>query len=221
MLAALPCMAQQFEVASIKPSDAPDGSSSGITTTPGRISAHNVTLRRCVRGAWDLEDAQIFGGPKWFDEDRYNIDAKAAGSAGDHDLMIMLQALLAERFKLVVHREQRTFSGYALVVGKGLKAKPSEGNGSSINSTRKSIAAHGCTMAHLAEKLSEALHVAVVDQTGIPGGFDFMLEWSPEDMASGPSLFTALQEQLGLKLQASKVPVEVVVVDRAEKPTEN
>jgi uncharacterized protein (TIGR03435 family) len=107
-----------FEVASIKPSTAEPGSLSGVNTEKRRVTARNVTLKRCMRSAYGVPEAQIFGGPKWVDEDRYDIDAKAAGPARDRELMVMLQSLLAERFKLVFHRGTRLLSGYALVVGK-------------------------------------------------------------------------------------------------------
>ena len=226
--------APAFEAASIKPSQDPPGSSSGITTTKGRISARNVTLKRCVRGAYGVEEPHILGGPKWVDEARYDFEAKAAGPAGDTELEAMLQSLLAERFKLSFHRETRALSGYALVVGKGgLKAKPSEPDAGSRTSSRWGvIEATGCNMAHLALKLSEVLHLPVADFTAVPGEFDFKLEWTSDDMqapapdavpdaASGPSLFAALQEQLGLKLESRKVPADVLVIDHAEKPSEN
>jgi uncharacterized protein (TIGR03435 family) len=226
--------APAFEAASIKPSQDPPGSSSGITTTKGRISARNVTLKRCVRGAYGVEEPRILGGPKWLDEARYNIEARAAGPAGDRELMTMLQSLLAERFKLAFHRETRALPGYALVLGKGgLRAKPSAPDAGSRTSSRwGSIEASGCTMAQLALKLSEVLHLPVADFTAVPGEFDFKLEWTSDNMqatppdavpdaASGPSLFAALQEQLGLKLESRKVPADVLVIDHAEKPSEN
>jgi uncharacterized protein (TIGR03435 family) len=121
----------------------------------------------------------------------------------------MLQSLLAERFKLAFHREQRALSGYALMLEKGgLKAKPSEPDADARTSSRWGIIeAAGCNMAHLALKLSEVLHLPVADFTAIPGAFDFKLEWTADDMratppataspdaASGPSIFEALQEQ--------------------------
>jgi len=220
-----------FEAASIKPSTAEPGSGSGIPSRKGSISARNVTLKRCIRGAYDVEESQIVGGPKWVDEDRYDIDAKAAGPAGDHELMAMLQSLLAERFKLAFHRETRERPGYALIVAKGgLKAKRSQPDaGSAANSSRTEIDAQACSLRQLAQKLSEVIHLPVADLTGIEGGFDFQLKWTPDDMqakapvdlATGPSVFEALQEQLGLKLEARKVPTEVLVIDHAEKPTEN
>jgi uncharacterized protein (TIGR03435 family) len=229
-----------FEVASIKPSIDPPGSLVGIFESKGRISAKNVTLKRCVRGAYDVPEPQVLGGPKWAELDRYDIEAKAAGPAGGHELMLMLQTLLADRFKLVLHREQRAIPGYRLVPGKGgLKAQASAPDrGSSGHSQRGRIDAEGCTMDQLALKLAEALHLPVTDATGIAGRFDLKLEWTPDDLqakapspeggvgnvaaaGTGPSIFAALQEQLGLKLEAGKVPAEILVIDSAEKPSAN
>jgi len=227
-----------FEVASIKPSKAEPGSS-GITSDKGRISARNVTLRRCIRGAYNVPETQVLGGPKWIDDERYDIDAKAASPAGDNDLMIMLQSLLAERFNLVFHREKRPMSGYALVVGKGgLKIQHSARDAPSFTHARRGgIDAQASTMANLAQKLTDALHLPVADFTGAEGEFDFKLQWTPEDASArppsggnktgsaaadaGPSIFAALQEQLGLKLESRKVPTEVLVIDRADKASEN
>jgi uncharacterized protein (TIGR03435 family) len=230
-----------FEAASIKPSKAEPGSGSGITTRKGSISARNVTLKRCIRGAYDVQESQIVGGPKWVDEDRYDIDAKAAGPAGERELMAMLQSLLSERFRLAFHRETRELPGYALVVGKsGLKAKRSQPDAESrTNASRTEIDAEACSMQRLAQKLSEVIHLPVADLTGVAGEFDFQLKWAPEDMqakppsggdkpgtvpvdlANGPSVFAALQDQLGLKLDPRKAPTEVLVIDHAEKASEN
>ena len=118
--------APAFEVASVKPTTAEPGSSSGISSEIGHISGRNVTLKHCIRSAYNVPEALVFGGPKWVDEERYDIDAKAAGPAGDGEMMLMLRSLLAERFQLVLHRETRPLPGYALVVGKkGLTAKRS------------------------------------------------------------------------------------------------
>jgi uncharacterized protein (TIGR03435 family) len=229
-----------FEVASIKPSLDPPGSVVGIFESKGRISAKNVTLKRCVRGAYDVPEPQIIGGPRWADQDRYDVEAKATVPAGDHELMLMLQTLLADRFKLVFHREQRAIPGYRLVMGKGgLKAQVSAPDRGSVGrSQRGRIEAEGCTMAQLALKLAEVLRQPVLDATRVAGKFDLKLEWTPDDMQAkppsaeqrsgnvpesdaGPSIFAALQEQLGLKLESSKVPAEVLVIDSAEKPSAN
>ena len=227
-----------FEVASIKPSLDPPGSVVGIFESKGRINAKNVTLKRCVRGAYDIPEPQIVGGPKWVDQDRYYIEAKAAVPAGDHELMLMLQTLLADRFKLVLHREQRAIPGYRLMLGKGgLKAQVTAPDRGSVgHSQRGRIEAEGCTLSQLALKLAEALKQPVLDATGVAGKFDLKLEWTPDDLQakpptadqrpggaleSGPSIFAALQEQLGLKLESSKVPAKVLVIDSAEKPSAN
>jgi uncharacterized protein (TIGR03435 family) len=221
--------APAFEVASIRASSDGPGSS-GITTTNGRMTAQNVTLKRCIRGAYNVSKSQIFGGPDWVERDRFYIQAKAPGPAGDSEMMIMLQSLLAERFKLTLHRENRPLSGYALVLAKGgPKLKPSAPETPSrTNSSRGSIVAQACTMTLFAMKLSEALLIPVADATAIRGSFDFNLQWTTADeMAakpetdSGPSIFTTLQEQLGLKLEPRKVPAEILVIDHAEKPSAN
>ncbi len=229
--------APAFEVASIKPSQAEQGNTTGSSGN-GRYVLRNATLRRLMRGAYNVPETAIVGGPKWLDDQRYDVDAKAPAPAGDHDLMIMLQSLLTERFKLQFHRETRSAPGYALVLAKGgLKAQPTAPEASSKTmSSRGRIDAQGCTMAALAQRLSEAVHLPVADLTEAAGRFDFKLEWAIEDArakqsnsdkpgaaadVSGPSIFAALQEQLGLKLESRKVPTEVLVIDRAEKASEN
>jgi uncharacterized protein (TIGR03435 family) len=228
-----------FETASVKPGTAESGSSSGIFTRKGSIDARNVTLKRCIRGAYDTQESQIVGGPKWAGEDRYEIYARSAGPAEDHELMAMLQSLLAERFKLAFHRETRDLPGYALVVGRGgLRAKRSEpGADSRTNLSRTDLDAGSCRMHQLAQKLSEVIHLPVADLTGVEGEFDFHLKWTPEDMlakapsvgdkpagldvGAGLSVYAAVQEQLGLRLEPRKIPTEVLVIDHAEKPSEN
>jgi uncharacterized protein (TIGR03435 family) len=227
----------KFEVASIKPTQAAPGSASGIQSVKSRIMGRNVTLKRCIRGAYDVPETLIFGGPKWADDERYDIDATAAGPAGGHDMMIMLQSLLAERFHLVLHREQKEISGYALVVAKGgLKAEVSAKEAASRTDASYSggkINAQATTIRNLAQKLSEALRMPVSDFTQIEGKFNFTLSWNPDDARtiagpskplsepSAPSIFTAVQEQLGLRLESAKIPADVLIIDHAEKPSEN
>jgi len=215
----------QFEVASIKPSSAsPD--SSGFSTGHGRLVGTNVTLKRSIIGAYSVGPNQVVGGPDWIDSDRFDINAKAGDDAGDRRLSLMLQSLLAERFHLVLHRETRPLSAYVLEVAKGgPKLENSAGEGSTTNSGRGTLAARGTTMERFAQVLARQMDLPVVNQTGLEGAFNFKLEWTPEaarqDANASPSIFTALQEQLGLRLRAGKVPVEVLVIDRAEHPTAN
>jgi uncharacterized protein (TIGR03435 family) len=156
--------------------------------------------------------------------------AKAAGPVEDKQIMLMLQTLLAERFKLALHRETREMAVYALVASKdGSKLKQAESDGNSRTRSRRGrITAEHTSMVELADAMKRLTGLRVVDMTGLQGVFDFTLEWDPStDPASGrqnlsPSMFTALQEQLGLRLEERKMPVEILVIDHVEKtPTEN
>jgi uncharacterized protein (TIGR03435 family) len=224
---------QSFEVASIKPSDAPC-CSSGINTTNGLMRATNVTLMRCIIGAYGLPQSQIIGGPKWLDDLRFDIVARSADrSAGDPELMTMLQSLLADRFHLAFHRGTQTVSGYTLTIAKGgITAQESDPNVSATtNSSRGRIDAKGCPMSRLIIRLSGLVGAPVVDMTDDKRNFDFSLQWVPDDMQArsnssapvpdGPSLFTALQEQMGLKLEAKKIPVQILIIDHADMPSDN
>ncbi len=224
--------APQFEVASIKPSADPSSGSAGSHSGKGRLTMTNVTLKRCIMGAYELGPNLIAGGPDWLDVDRYVIVAKASENTGDHDLMAMLQTLLAERFRLAVHRETRTVQAFVLEVAKGgPKLEKAEGE-SSTSSRRGSIEARATGMTRFAEVLSRQMDLPVVDQTGLEGAFNMKLEWTPESRKpvqpgadlvpadTGPSIFTAIQ-RLGLRLRAQKAPAQVLVIDHAEKPSEN
>jgi uncharacterized protein (TIGR03435 family) len=217
----------RFEVASVKPSLADPGSS-GITTRRGSLKANNVTLQRCIIGAYGIGPHQIAGGPPWLDSDRFEIDARADASVNDDaTLMLMLQGLLAERFHLTLHRETKTVTAYLLeVVRNGPKLEKVQGDGdSSTNSSHGRLDARQTDMDLFAKVLARSMELPVVNRTGLDGRYNFKLEWTPEGDRqrpdSAPSIFTALQEQLGLRLRTGKAPVEVVVIDRAEKPTAN
>jgi uncharacterized protein (TIGR03435 family) len=211
------------------------------TTAPGdRESYHdgllrmsNVTLRQCIRYAFEISEPQIAGGPRWIDQVRFDIVGKAEQPypTDDFELLRMLKPLLAERFQLASHHETRSLSGYALTLAKGgIHAQVSDpATRFSGSSTRNTMTVTGCTMSILAIRLSAVLRRPVVDMTADPRSFDFSLQWTQDDMrsgesaalADGPSLFTALQEQVGAKVTSQKVPVDVLVVDRAEIPSEN
>ncbi len=212
----------QFEVASIKPSSDPASASSGLNTSHGRLRATNVTLKRCIMGAYGLGPNQIAGGPDWLDSDRFDIEAKSdRPEDGDSELMARLQTLLAERFKLDVHRETRTISAYVLELAKnGPKLEKAEDEQARTNSGRGLIDARTITMTRFAEVLSRQMDLPVVDNTGLKGAFNLKLQWTPET-DSGLSIFTAIQEQLGLRLQSRKTPIENLVIDHAERPSEN
>lgn len=225
-----------FEAASLKLNTSTSNGTHSHST-PGALRISNYTLRSLLVAAYGVKESQVAGGPKWVDSDRYDIDAKAAGPAGGRELYQMLQSLLTERFKLVVHRESKAFPGYALVVTKGgLKMKPVEDDGNhSSNSDGGPITFKAISMARLADWMARRLGVPVVDATEIHGVFNFVLDWTPDNRSSAevapgavpvpadpsPSLFAALQEQLGLRAEPRKISLEVIVVDHAEKPAEN
>ena len=232
-LPAQPASEQSFEVASIKPT-APGqySGSSGIATGHGRLTGNSVTLKRCIVGAYGVGPDQVIGGPPWIDTDRFEIAAKANQPVGDAILMVMLRGLLAERFHLQLHRETRTLEGLALEVSRnGHRMQKAEEGDSNTSSSHGRIVASSTGMKTFAQLLSRQTGFPVVDQTGLSEKFDFTLEWSPEsdrplkpgetDTDRGPSLFTAIQQQLGLRLQPRKMPVEVLVIDHTEAPTAN
>jgi uncharacterized protein (TIGR03435 family) len=148
--------------------------------------------------------------------------------------MAMLQSLLAERFRLGIHRETRTIEAFVLEVAKtGPKLEEAKGKESTTRNSRGSIDAKTISMDRFAEVLSRQMDLPVVNQTGLAGQFDLKLEWTPESgnaarpgadeaaTGAGVSIFTAIQQQLGLRLRARKAPIEVIVIDHAEKPSEN
>jgi uncharacterized protein (TIGR03435 family) len=237
--AQLPAQATQslaFEVASVKPSKDPCCSSSWNSTPGGRISMKNQSLKNLIKIAYKVKDDQISGGPKWIDSDRYDIDAKAETAAKDPQIMLMLQSLLAERFHLSFHRGTKQVAGFALVVAKtGLKIKPvTPSNRNQLNVKGTRMTAQAASLDRLCSMLTNLLKEPVVNETHVSEVFDFQLDWTPEaaptgdtptnvasDPAGGFSLISALQDQLGLALQARKLPSDILFIDGAEKPSEN
>ncbi len=217
--------APKFEVAAIKPNNA-DPHSGGVSTGNGLLRSINVTLRRSIMGAWAIGPNQIVGGPDWFDSERFDIVAKADHPAGDHELMEMLKTLMAERFKLAVHRETRPMQVYVMEVAKPGKLEKDEGGTSTTNNGHGSIGARNTSMDRFAEVLSRQADLPVVNRTGLDGVYKIDLKWSMDpsrgpSSPEAPSLYTAIQEQLGLRLRAQKMPFEVLVIDHVERPTEN
>ena len=235
---------QEFEAASIKPSPPqPMGMMRiGIQMLPGgRISMTGVTVKIMIQRAYGVRDFQIVGGPAWLDSDQYDIIAKPEGTATPDQVKLMTQALLADRFQLKFHRETKELPTYALVVAKGGPKFPAsevvpEGSdkpkGTRISVGRGQFTLQGAAMAALANQLGQILGRSVIDKTELTGNYDFNLEWTPDESqpggdhpspadAQGPSIFTALQDQLGLKVESTKGPVEILVIERVEKASEN
>ena len=207
----------QFDVAAIRPSHTPADSGSGIYTGHGKVRAENVTLKRCIIGAYGVGPNQVFGGPDWLDSDRFEIDAKIDRGINDSRVLDqMLQALLADRFKLIMHRENRTITAYVLDLAKnGPKLEKAEGGESNTNASTSdrgvTLVGRNMGLDAFAERLARFLDLPVINRTGLKGAFNFKLEWVPEKLkwADGPSIFAALAEQLGLRLRSQKTPIEV------------
>jgi len=219
-----PATLPSFETASIKPNDS--GSGAGSTrVSNGEVILRNVPLRDCIEMAYNVNDARI-AGPEWLATARFDIIAKPPSGTPHDQFRGMMQSLLLERFKLSVHRESKTLPVFAIVVGKGgHKLQPGEPGGAHVDGSNNRLTGKGMSMADLADNLAGRVDRPVVDQTGLDGVYDLHLEWSPDDTskpADSPSLFTAIQEQLGLRLDSRKLPVDIVVVDHIEKlPTDN
>jgi uncharacterized protein (TIGR03435 family) len=234
---------QVFEAASIKPNNT-GKPGSGMSLYPNRIKIINSTLKFCVQMGWNVKDFQVSGGAGWMDTERYDIDAVAANPFTREESRTMLRALLADRFGLVVHSETQERQGYVLVTARNGPKLPPPIDDPSVLFSRtpsgdRTLKATNVSMARFAEALSLPLGAIVVDRTGIEGQFDVSFQWTPDpndqrmaksgepapppptDAVPGPSIFTALQEKLGLRLESKKVPVEVIVIERANRPTEN
>ena len=237
MLALLPAQTPgpqkkaEFEAASIHP--ATDDGDHDLDTDKGLFRTHNLTLKRLIATAWEIDSAQVLGGPSWIDSDTWDVTARVPAEFAQQTrekVPQMIQRLLADRFQLVIHREPRQVSGYTLTVAKkGPKMERAKGDvqGSNTASSDTYLTAKNLTMEAFARRLSRNRDIGklVVDKTGLTGGFNFELEWMPEGLESSSddrtSIFTALQQRLGLKLEPARVTTQAVVVDRAEKPEGN
>jgi bla regulator protein BlaR1 len=218
--------AQSFETAAIKPNSSGTNNSHGHSDNGG-INFENYSLRRLIQSAYDVKDYAL-SAPAWLADEHFDIVARTPEGGPGNQFPLMMQSLLAERFGLKVHKEPKSISGYALVAGKKppvLHEKPA-GAGSNTNSNGGKLVGTNVSMDRLADILSRFIREPVQDQTGLTGVMDVTLEWTPDQSdptANGPgSIFTALQEQLGLKLQPEKITIDTLVVDHIDRvPTEN
>jgi len=241
--AAAPVAAVKFEIADIHPSwRRYNPYLTGGTLVGDRYVIHQATALDLIRFTYGIEEAHLLGGPMWLESTRYEVLAKAPKGATNADVQPMLRALLADRFKLLAHHEIREQPVYDLVIAKNgpklQEAKPAEGSdpGGTVESRAGQIAAKNVVVSQLVTRLTQTLGRTVVDKTeGLKGKYDFMLIWAPDEAGSspssasssappnstGPSIFTAIQEQLGLKLEPAKGPVDCLVIDHLEQPSEN
>jgi uncharacterized protein (TIGR03435 family) len=238
----------EFEVATIKPAPLDSPGRWIKMQSANRFYAKNHTLKTLVQAAYNLTPRAVSGGPSWVDSDRYEILAETPGSIrpSPDEQMSMLRKLLADRFNLKFHREEKEFSIYALTVNKaGSKLKESTLD---LDATPEGppllafviapdtvrLPARGLCMPELASLFQRAaLDRPVVDKTGLSARYDFDLEWTPDESQFGglglkgtpestkPDLFTAIQQQLGLRLESTKGPIATLVIDHAERPSAN
>ncbi len=238
----------EFEVASIKPADPGEMGRFIRMQSAHQFLAQNHAVKTLIAAAYNLSPRAISGGPAWVDSEHFDIVAKTPGDIRPNldEQMSMLRRLLADRFQLSFHREPRELSIYALTVARGgSKLKPSTVSPDAIpegppplifvvSPQMVRLPARYATMAELASVMQRAaLDHPVVDRTGLSGRYDFDLEWAPDDTQFGgalgkgpedstkPGLFAAVQQQLGLKLEATRGSVEVLVIDRVERPSAN
>lgn len=219
--------ADTFEVVSIKPTvpGSPGGPGPFVQTEPGMLRARG-TLRFLIQYAYGLQDFQITGGPAWTGTERYDVTATQPRDSASFKLLpVMLQHSLADRFQLTATYGTREAAGFALVVAGrdgprlavsgAADVEESRGRVGQLTSTRT-------TMPQLASFLARGTGRPVVDRTGLEGAYNVTLTWTPDALdPNGVSIYTALQEQLGLKLEAARVPVDVLVIERAERPAAN
>lgn len=235
-----------FEVATIKPSN-PESPGQGINVARnGMFTTLNTPLSELIKFAYSIHGKQLTGGPSWLESDKFDILAKpdTPGMPNVTQLRSMVQKLLAERFGLEFHREKKELSAYVITVDKaGVKMAKVEGNRGNLpgfgGRGPGAIGVQNSTMAEFADFLqARILERPVVDQTGLTDRYDFKLEWKPDTalLAGGggpnppalpqniedrPDLLTAMRQQLGLKIESGKAPVEVLVIDKVTKPTAN
>ena len=195
-----------------------------------RISDNSLAIQGrlidFVYEAYGVDYYQISGGPSWTKTDYYDVVAKASTAVGAKELRAMLQTLLADRFHMKLHRETKTLSGYTLTLDKGgAKLPPPRtdlppDSPGSVRGGRGSLASHGATMKVLADLLTRKLKQPVIDQTSVTGNYDYTLSFEEgPDMDFG-GLFSALHD-IGVRLEARKLPFTVLVIDSVDKPTEN
>ena len=240
----------KFEVSTIKPSQNPQGFGFTVNPS-GWLNTHNTSLTDLIKISFGLHPKQITGGPAWMETDKYDVTAKpdTAGIPSISQLMTMVQQMLPDRFQLKFHREKKELSAYALTIAKsGLKITEETSNPNGLpgfgGGGPRGLNVRNATMEEFAQFLqANVLDQPVVDQTGLGGKrFDFVLKWTPDGQqgaaaAAGgprpegapaasspdapPDIYLAAQQQLGLRLESTKAPVDLFVIDHVEKPSEN
>lgn len=232
-VAALSAQQSSFSVATIRPSaeQVKFESDGEIQVTPTTLHMRDVTVDSCLKWAYEVQEAQV-AGPDALRSERYDIQAKADAPTTEQQMRLMVRQLLADRFRLSFHRETRDMRAYALTVARGgHKLHESlPGTKPVRQNTSVSTIAKGLTIQEFADFLAGPLKTPIMDQTGLTGRYDFVLDFTNYLPPGGPrglddfldAIPATLQGELGLKLERqSKIPIEVMVVDHLEKPSEN
>ena len=235
-----------FDVASIRENKSGLNAGSSSSRPGGSYNATNMTLRSLIWIAYEVPTQRVIGGPSWVDSTRFDVAAKAAGDPNPEQVRVMLKSMLRDRFKLRVREEKRVLPVYALVVARGdgvlgprmrpnsldcsdpvaLKKARTEAASNSIRPcelrfTPSRMQLGVAKITAVLDNLSEVAGRPVVDRTGLNGTYDIDVQWAPAPDGDGVSIFTAIQEQLGLRLEPSTAPLDVVVIESAERSTEN
>jgi uncharacterized protein (TIGR03435 family) len=224
----------QFEVASIRPHKGAVTFSADPAVRGSRVIGTASTLADLITVAYGVRSDQISNGPAWITRDRFDIEAKTPGDVPPtaEQARLMMQDLLTERFQVRLHRETRDLPAYALIVGKnGAKLKISDPNARESGFVQATpdglhMETKKGSMERLARQLSSSAGRPVIDKTGLAGTYEYTLDWFPATRipppeSNVPSMFIAVQEQLGLRLESTTAPQEVLVIDRVDKPSEN
>jgi uncharacterized protein (TIGR03435 family) len=222
--------AQSFDVVSVRPNTTGSGGSSE-RTNPGHVMAENITASSMIQQAFGVRASQIEGAPAWIETDKYDLQATTGTTKdlNDVELQPYWESLLTTRFRMKYHRASKEMQIYSLTLAKGGAKLPENTSGGDTSTHLTKNAKHASlTSAHIempqfAVLLGKRLDRTVIDKTGLTGIYDVKLEWSPDlstDTGSA-SIFTALQDQLGLKLESGRGPVAIIVIDSIERPTEN
>jgi uncharacterized protein (TIGR03435 family) len=237
-------LGQNFEVASIRPQASDDSRLFVRPPNRGQFTATGTVAKLLMMLAYGVQDSQIIGGPSWVATEKWDIQAKSGNDQHSvEETRIMLQHLLADRFSLQLHRSTAQLPVYALTVGKGgPKFKASRGTATNIQVGPNSIFMEAGTVGRLTELLATALGRPVIDRTGLTGVYDLSIQWDDAPVRDGGlpgtadsqakvagvpsngergSIFTAVPDQLGLRLEAQKAPVDVLVIDQIERPSPN
>lgn len=230
-----------FDVASVKPVN-PSSHGISLSGDPSRLAVRNVTIKFLIGLAYNVKDFQILGGPRLLDSERYDIEATYGVNSperrdrrltfvtiqADPQVRLMLQTLLVDRFHLAIRHETKELPAYSLNIannGPKLRESTTPEDSQDMRVDLGQIKSNRMSMEQLAGVLSRLLEVPIVDKTGLTAYYDLLLKWSPDeasaDTTSAPSIFTAIQETLGLRLITGRQPVDVLLIDHVERPTPN